>query len=174
MKKLSRLSIISAIGGVAFVAHASIGFLSLDEKKHNLVTMSEQEMATVRGGFISINNTLINIGLTISTALNGSKVYTSQIANLTIDNGVLTTVGVDEVADPIKVVQNDNLGTGENTVSPSLSLQDGSIANIIQNTVDGANISIQTELNIEADVEGFLREQGNINRLENAILSHSY
>ncbi|OAN13043.1 hypothetical protein A3K86_15365 [Photobacterium jeanii] len=174
MKKLSRLSLLSAIGGITFVASASIGFLSLDDKKHSLVAMSEQEMSSVRGGFISINDTIINIGLTISTALNGSKVYTSQIANLTIDNGVLTSVESAEVEDPIKIVQNEAPGTGENTVNPGLTFQEGSIANIIQNTVDGANIKIQTELNIEADVEGFLKQQGNINRLENAILSHSY
>lgn len=166
MKKTSKWFFASVIGGAAFWASASINHETIDD--FGLLTMSETEMSSIRGGFVSINDTLINIGLSISTALNGEKVFTSYIADLTIDNGVLTSSS--SSAKPVSVVQN---GEG-NTAPETISIDTGSIASIIQNTSDNTTIRVETQLDIQADVNSYLERQIINNRIENSILYSSY
>ncbi|PSV49602.1 hypothetical protein [Photobacterium indicum] len=166
MKKTSKWFFASVIGGAAFWASASINHETIDD--FGLLTMSETEMSSIRGGFVSINDTLINIGLSISTALNGEKVFTSYIADLTIDNGVLTSSS--SSAKPVSVVQN---GEG-NTAPETISIDTGSIASIIQNTSDNTTIRVETQLDIQADVNSYLERQVINNRIENSILYSSY
>ncbi|MDX1302187.1 hypothetical protein [Photobacterium sp.] len=172
MNKLSKLFIASTLGGAAFMANATINFQSLDNLDFGLVTMSEAEMSSVRGGFESIGDTIINIGLSISTALNGEKIFSSHIADLTIFNGVLmprdSSVGGDTDC-IVCVVQ-----YGDNNLLERPSLVEGSIANIVQNTVDGVTIQVDTVLDIEADVDGFVLQQIQTNRMESAILNTGY
>ncbi|CAG22312.1 MULTISPECIES: hypothetical protein [Photobacterium] len=167
MKKTSKWFFASVIGGAAFWASASINHETIDD--FGLLTMSETEMSSIRGGFVSINDTLINIGLSISTALNGEKVFTSYIADLTIDNGVLTSSSSSSVK-PVSVVQN---GEG-NTAPEMISIDTGSIASIIQNTNDNTTIRVETQLDIQADVNSFIERQVIYNRIENSILYSSY
>ncbi|MGF1872329.1 hypothetical protein [Photobacterium indicum] len=167
MKKTSKWFFASVIGGAAFWASASINYETIDD--FGLLTMSETEMSSIRGGFVSINDTLINIGLSISTALNGEKVFTSYIADLTIDNGVLTSSSSSSVK-PVSVVQN---GDG-NTAPETISIDTGSIASIIQNTSDNTTIRVETQLDIQADVNNYLERQVINNRIENSILYSSY
>lgn len=166
MKKTSKWFFASVIGGAAFWASASINHETIDD--FGLLTMSETEMSSIRGGFVSINDTLINIGLSISTALNGEKVFTSYIADLTIDNGVLTSSS--SSVRPVSVVQN---GEG-NTAPETISINTGSIASIIQNTNDNTTIRVETQLDIQADVNSFLERQVIYNRIESSILYSSY
>lgn len=166
MKKTSKWFFASVIGGAAFWASASINHETIDD--FGLLAMSETEMSSIRGGFVSINDTLINIGLSISTALNGEKVFTSYIADLTIDNGVLTSSS--SSAKPVSIVQN---GEG-NTAPETISIDTGSIASIIQNTSDNTTIRVETQLDIQADVNNYLERQIINNRIENSILYSSY
>ncbi|MGF1792956.1 hypothetical protein [Photobacterium profundum] len=166
MKKTSKWFFASVIGGAAFWASASINHETIDD--FGLLTMSETEMSSIRGGFVSINDTIINIGLSISTALNGEKVFTSYIADLTIDNGVLTSTS--SPVKPVSVVQN---GEG-NTAPTTINIDTGSIASVIQNTNDNTTIRVETQLDIQADVNSFLERQVIINRVENSILYSSY
>jgi hypothetical protein len=169
MKKTSKWFFASVIGGAAFWASASINYETIDD--FGLLTMSETEMSSIRGGFVSINDTIINIGLSISTALNGEKVFTSYIADLTIDNGVLTASSSPQApVKPVSIVQN---GEG-NSAPETISIDTGSIASIIQNTSDGTTIRVETQLDIQADVNSFLERQVIFNRVENSILYSSY
>ncbi|PSW05173.1 hypothetical protein [Photobacterium lipolyticum] len=174
MNKLSKLFIASTLGGAALMANATISLQSLDNLDFGLVTMSEAEMSSVRGGFQSIGDTIINIGLSISTALNGEKIFSSHIADLTIFNGVLmprasSGGGASDTDCRVCVVQ-----YGDNNFIEGPSLLDGSIANIVQNTVDGVTIQVDTVLDIEADVDGFIHQQIQTNRMESAILNIGY
>lgn len=172
MNKLSKLFVASTIGGAALMANATISLQSLDHIDFELVTMSDAEMSLIRGGFVSISDTLINIGLSISTALNGEKIFSSNIVDLMIINGVLmpaSSHGRGGANCVVCAVQN-----GDNNFIDGPSLSNSSIANIVQNTVDGVTIRVETELNIQADVDGFIRQQIQTNRLENAILNTGY
>ncbi len=103
MKKLTRIFVASTIGGVAIMANASISFPSVDEL--GLTSLSESEMSSIRGGFVSINESIINIGLTISTAVNGETILSTHIADFTINNGMLVSQSGDkaiEFEDPLK------------------------------------------------------------------------
>ena len=132
-------------------------------------------MSSIRGGFVSINDTLINIGLSITTALNGEKIFSSHIADLTILNGILmpasSSIGGGEVVQS----GGDNPLEGNNFIDiEGINLSDGSIANIFQNTADGATLRVETQLDIQADVDGFIRQQIQTNRMESAILNIGY
>jgi len=172
MNKLSKLFVATTIGGAALMANATISLQSLDNLDFGLVTMSDAEMSLIRGGFVSINDTLINIGLSITTALNGEKTFSSHIADLTIVNGLLMPASSSGGGETDCVVCVAQYGDGNYIEGPNLL--NGSIANIVQNTVDGATIRVETELNIQADVDGFIHQQIQTNRMENAILNTGY
>ncbi|MGR5065077.1 hypothetical protein [Photobacterium sp. DNB22_13_2] len=169
MKRLSRLLIVSAIGGSALITHASIGFFSVDEL--GLTTLSNDEMSSLRGGFVSINDSIINIGLSVTTEVNGETVLSSHVADFTISNGVLTSqdgTKTYDYGDPLKV-----FSYGDNNIA-DIKDTDDAIGFVVQNTKDDTIIRTQTILDIEADVQDFNRQSLLNQRLESAILNSGY
>ena len=169
MKRLTRLIFASTIGASALITHASIGFLSIDEL--GLTTLSDDEMSTLRGGFVSINDNIINIGLSVTTEVNGETVLNTHIADFTISNGILTSndgMRTYDYDDPLKVIS-----VGENNIANIGSTQDA-IGTVVQNSADNTSIKVETVLDIDADIEGFNRQNLFNNRLEHAILHNGY
>ncbi|MDV5170312.1 hypothetical protein [Photobacterium rosenbergii] len=169
MKRLTRLFVASAIGGSALITHASIGFLSIDEL--GLTTLSDVEMSSLRGGFVSINDNVINIGLSVKTQLNGETVLSSHVADFTISNGVLTSqdgTQTYDYGDPLKI-----LSYGAGNVA-NIDTKDDAIGYVVQNTKDNVSIQTQTILDIEADVKNYNRQSLFNHRLEHAILQNGY
>lgn len=169
MKNSTRLFVTLALGGAAIAANASISFLAIDDM--GLTSLSDAEMSSLRGGFVSVNDTIINIGLSMTTAVNGETVLSTHIADFTINNGLLVGQNSNEIADnydPLKIIQ-----YGENNVFDGLPSVDSTGA-IIQNSVDGVSIYTETTLNIEADVKSYTQQSIFRNRLENAILYSGY
>lgn len=169
MKTLTRIFVATTIGGVAIIANASINFPAIDEL--GLTSLSDSEMSSIRGGFVSINDSIINIGLSVSTAINGETVFSTQIADLTINNGQLvsqvdgTTV---EYGDPLKFIS-----IGDNNTN-NLVRNGDSVGFVIQNSEDGTTINTLTTMDIEADVKGYIQESIYRNRLDNSILYNGY
>ncbi|MGF1724663.1 hypothetical protein [Photobacterium nomapromontoriensis] len=169
MKRLTRLFIASSIGGIAIAANASIGFLSVEDL--GLTSLSDSEMSSLRGGFVSVNNNIINIGLTINTAINGETVLSTHIADFSINNGVLTSRDGSRTydhGDPLKIIS-----VGNNNIVSARPNSD-TTGFVVQNSADGTAINTQTILDIEADIQGFNRETLFKNRLENSILHNGY
>ncbi|PSU33996.1 hypothetical protein [Photobacterium lutimaris] len=169
MKRLTKLIVASAIGGSALITHASIGFLTIDDL--GLTTLSNEEMSSLRGGFVSVNDNIINIGLSVTTEINGETVLNTHVADFTISNGILTShdsTRTYDFDDPLKVIS-----VGENNIFNIGSTQDA-IGTVVQNSVDNTAIKVETVLDIEADIEGFNRHNLFNNRLEHAILHNGY
>ncbi|GAB3522796.1 hypothetical protein GCM10027342_20860 [Photobacterium alginatilyticum] len=169
MNKLTRIFVASTIGGVAIMANASISFPSIDEL--GLTSLSDSDMSSIRGGFVSINDNIINIGLTMSTAINGEEVLTTRIADFTINNGKLVDPSGGEsldFQDPLYVID-----IGDNNINTA-NTSPNSTGFIIQNSNDGTRINTQMIMDIEADVNGFIQQSIYRNRLENSILHNGY
>jgi len=169
MKKLTRIFVASVIGGAAIMANASISFPSIDEL--GLTSLSENEMSSIRGGFVTINESVINIGLTMSTAVNGETILSTHIADFTINNGMLVTQSGDQTVDfedPLKFISIG--GNNINTATPG----SGSTGFIVQNSDDGTRINTQMIMDVEADVNGFIQQSIYQSRLENSILYSGY
>ena len=169
MKRLTRLIVASAIGGTALITHASIGFLSIDDL--GLTTLSDNEMSSLRGGFVSVNDNIINIGLSVTTQINGETVLSSHVADFTISNGILTShdgTRTYDYDDPLKVIN-----VGENNIANVGSTQDA-IGTVVQNSADNTSIKTETVLDIEADIQSFNRQTLFKNRLEHSILHNGY
>ncbi|UTV29762.1 hypothetical protein [Photobacterium atrarenae] len=167
MKKLTRIFVASAIGGAAVVAHASINFM--DELR--LMSLSESEMASIRGGFVSINDSVINIGLSITTAINGEKVLSTHIADFTINNGMLVSSSGEKMVkidDPLKHIRVENNEVQLGTIDSDAS------GFVIQNFDDGTQINSQTIMDVEADMDGYIKQTIYQNRLNNSLLFSSH
>ncbi|PSW21904.1 hypothetical protein C9I98_01155 [Photobacterium sanctipauli] len=169
MKKLTQLLVVSAISCSAVIAQASISFMTVDDTK--LTSLSDDEMSTLRGGFVTINDeSIINIGLSINTAIDGQPILSTHIADLTINNGVLT--GKDgttyEDINPLNLVQ-----VSSNSVVTK-PLSGDAVGVVIQNDVNGKIINTETILDIEADVDSFNHQTLFRSRLENSILYNGY
>ncbi|KLV10414.1 MULTISPECIES: hypothetical protein [Photobacterium] len=169
MKRLTRLFVATAFGSTALLAHASISYLSVDEL--GLTSLSESEMSSLRGGFVSISDNIINIGLSISTAINGETVYSTHIADFTINNGILTSRdGRDtyDYGDPVKIISH-----GYNNIVKGKPGSDV-MGVFVQNSKDNTVINNQTVLDIEADIKSFNQQTLFKTRLENSILYNGY
>ncbi|MGF1687131.1 hypothetical protein L4C36_10590 [Photobacterium japonica] len=169
MRKSTRLLVATAIGSTALIANASLGFLSVDEVA--IASLSDGEMSSLRGGFVSVNNNIINIGLSINTAINGETVLSTHIADFTINNGILTSQDGKQTydyADPLQVIK-----VGDNNIYGGKPGSD--VAGVVvQNAYDGTVINTQTVLDIEADIDGYNRQTLFKNQLESAILFNGY
>ncbi|MGL6258490.1 hypothetical protein [Vibrio sp. WXL210] len=69
-------------------------FIAMDEFE----PMSVEQLDQYRGGFQLADDYVINIGLSVTTAINGELVYSASIANLMIENGILTATNAIEQA----------------------------------------------------------------------------
>ncbi|MDO6706821.1 hypothetical protein [Photobacterium sp. 1_MG-2023] len=175
MNKLSQYAVAVTLGGAAFIASTyadayttpHYGVL-LDDS--SLITMTQSEMSAIRGGF-SAEGSLISIGLSIITALNGEEILRSHIANFTISNGVLSTTAGSAYAsgDMITLRQ-----VGDNNTFERPNLLPNSIMQVVQNSLDGSSIRIERSVDINADLNGYIQNSVLKSRLENAILHTGY
>ncbi|GAB6261351.1 hypothetical protein L4174_020650 [Photobacterium sp. CCB-ST2H9] len=175
MNKLSHYAVAAAIGGAALIASTYADayakpspFKMLDDS--GLIAMTQSEMSAIRGGF-SAEGSLISIGLSIITALNGEEILRSHIANFTISNGVLTTTAGSAYAsgDMINLKQ---VGNGNTFERPELL--PNSIMQVVQNTVEGSHIRIERNIDINADINSYLQNSVLKSRLENSLLHTGY
>jgi hypothetical protein len=133
-----------------------------------VAALSDQTMSNVRGGF-ALDIGQINIGISVTGSVDGTRLLNSHIANLTIANGKL--LGSKDLSNTIQLLQ---VGEGNfATISSSLVGTQGEdenlpqananqltnivkphpvIGNIIQNTADGRLIELTTMVDIEANV----------------------
>ncbi|WEM44393.1 hypothetical protein PTW35_24270 (plasmid) [Photobacterium sp. DA100] len=169
MKRLTRLIIASSLGVSALVTHASIGFLNIDSL--GLASLTDDEMSSLRGGFVSINDNIINIGLSVTTQVNGETVLNTHVADFTISNGILTShdgMRTYDYDDPLKIIS-----VGENNIINTSGTQDA-VGFVVQNSADNTAIKTETVLDIDADIQGFNRQNLFNNRLEHALLHSGY
>ncbi|KLV06929.1 hypothetical protein ABT56_07170 [Photobacterium aquae] len=169
MRKFTRVLIASAISSTAIIAQASINFIGVDNL--GLTSLSDDEMSSMRGGFVSLDNNIISIGLSINTAINGETVLSTHIADFTFNNGILQSKDGSRTydhSDPLQVVS-----IGDNNIVTGTPSSDVS-GYVVQNSADNTHISTQTVLDIEADIKSFNQQNLFNNRLENAIFFSGY
>lgn len=165
--------------------------LSIDTLK----PVTNEALSQYRGGFKIADDYVINIGLSISTTINGESLLNTTIANLVIENGNLTNIHAINGSGSINSEQFDqgivniiqfgdgNLIGDSTSNSPDMSapqsptiisseLINSSIINIIQNTTDNSVIGLNTLVDIDAQVSGVIQQIRNNQRLEDALLNH--
>ncbi len=162
--------------------------LFVDAHLRKVNPLEDKLLDTYRGGFSFGDNYVVNIGLSITTAIDGNVMFRSKIADMIIENGSLTyknttvddTVasGTEDNAGLLNVVQ---VGSGNNvevegtTPSPTTSVANASnITNIIQNTLDNRVIGLNTVVDVNAEVADALKQARVAKQLEDAVLSRFY
>ncbi|KIN09786.1 hypothetical protein SU60_17300 [Vibrio mytili] len=142
-----------------------------------------------RGGFKVSNEYIINIGLSITTTINGEDVFNSSIANLIIENGNLTNIHSNNTPDNpqldqgiVNIVQlgegniiTDDFNSFPTSQQPNITSSEfinSSIINIIQNTTDNSVIGLSTLVDIDAQVNGVIQQIRANQQLEDALLNH--
>ncbi len=168
---------------VSVFAASSYELVLLDGNDEVIKPMDEQQLAGYRGGFAAQNDYIVNIGLSITTAIDGDIMLNSKIANLLIENGSLTTLTLYGDQDSngsglVNVIQN---GAGN-----EFSIQDvtssyrpdivtaASITNVIQNTLDNSSIGLSTIVDIDAQVGDALKQVRIAKQLEEAVMARFY
>ncbi len=183
------------------VTHAMTQVVSATEVDlSGLEPLPQSSLAQYRGGFQVTNDYIINIGLSITTTINGQDVFNSNIANLVIENGNLSNFNTNHRLDDSSQNQLDQslvniiqLGEGNSiedqtiadhiTGTPQLpnfqqsgtinaELINSSIINIIQNTTDNSVIGLSTIIDIDAQVNGVIQQIRANRQLEDALLNH--
>lgn len=163
---------------------------------NGLEPLLDDELALHRGGFRVTDDYIINIGLSITTTINGEDILNTNIANLVIENGNLTNLIANNNWNNstnttqlnqglVNIIQlGDGNIIGDNlTHSPKLpnaqtpniissELLNSSIINIIQNTTDNNIIGLSTLVDIDAQVNGVIQQIRANQQLEDALLNH--
>lgn len=154
--------------------------------------VNNDTLAQYRGGFKVTEDYVINIGLSISTTINGENLLNTTIANLVIENGNLSNIHslnglnttdqrmLDQgIVNIIQFGDGNIIGSGNadapKTPSPTVvssELINSSIINIIQNSTDNSVIGLNTLVDIDAQVSGVLQQIRANQRLEDALLNH--
>ncbi|WP_045493433.1 hypothetical protein [Vibrio hyugaensis] len=159
-----------------------------------LTPLPPNSLSELRGGFQVTDDYIINIGLSITTTINGQDILNTTIANLVIENGNLTNVSGSNnpngPANPldqgiVNIIQfGEGNFIGDNSVSspdipnsnqPNIISSDfinSSIINIIQNTTDNSVIGLSTLVDIDAQVSGVMQQIRANQQLEDALLNH--
>ncbi len=160
-----------------------------------LEPLLDDELALYRGGFHVTDDYIINIGLSITTLINGENILNTNIANLVIENGNLSNALTNDdssYSDDSQLNQNlvniIQLGEGNiigNDITDSTQvissqqpnvisteLLNSSIINIIQNTTDNSTIGLSTLIDIDAQVDGVIQQIRANQQLEDALLNH--
>lgn len=130
------------------------------------------ELDNYRGGFVTYGKSLIDIGISISTGLNGEQIYQSHIANLTIMNGALiaTVLQGDSSTDLKQMVNGSNIGNVIQSGGGNIAITpDSFIGSVIQNSLDGQVINLQTTVDIRAEVDGIILQSLNSQRMQDAL-----
>ncbi|MEZ8988939.1 hypothetical protein AB4343_10020 [Vibrio breoganii] len=155
----------------------------------NIRIADSHTLSTLRGGFKLSNDYVIDIGISITAAVNGKNIYQNTIANLVFRNGTLTAESVPsgdnnlpETPNLVSVVQ-----VGEGNIIESTSnhsdpseptkpdLTTGpSIINIIQNTLDNSVLGLSTVVDVDARVESVNKQIRDDLRLKESLLQHRY
>ncbi len=156
-----------------------------------LTPLSPNSLSEFRGGFQVTDDYTINIGLSITTTINGQDILNTTIANLIIENGHLTNINgnnnsvesLDQgIVNIIQFGQGNFIGNNSinapdtpNPNQPNIISSDfinSSIINIIQNTADNSVIGLSTLVDIDAQVSGVMQQIRANQQLEDALLNH--
>ncbi len=163
---------------------------------NGLKPLLNDELALHRGGFQVTDDYIINIGLSITTTINGEDILNTNIANLVIENGNLTNlvanknlnnstnttqlnqglVNIIQLGDGNiigdSLIQSPKLPNAQNPNIINSALLNSSIINIIQNTTDNNIIGLSTLVDIDAQVNGVIQQIRANQQLEDALLNH--
>ncbi|WP_423839858.1 hypothetical protein ONE56_10770 [Vibrio mytili] len=161
---------------------------------NRLEPISDNLLAQYRGGFRVNDEYVINIGLSITTTINGEDIFNSNIANLIIKNGNLTNIHSDNdpnspnsapldqgIVNIVQLGEGNIIGDNINPPSSLTSQQpditssefiNSSIINIIQNTTDNNVIGLSTLVDIDAQVNGVIKQIQANQQLQDALLNH--
>lgn len=158
-----------------------------------LKPVPDESLAEMRGGFQLTDDYVINIGLSITTTINGQDILNTTIANLVIENGSLTNISGSNSPNGsgaldqgiVNIIQfGEGNFIGDNTANtpdmpgsnqPNIISSDfinSSIINIIQNTTDNSVIGLSTLVDIDAQVSGVMQQIRANQQLEDALLNH--
>lgn len=158
-----------------------------------LKPVPDGSLAKMRGGFQLTDDYVINIGLSITTTINGQDILNTTIANLVIENGSLTNISGSNSPNGsgaldqgiVNIIQfGEGNFIGDNTANtpdmpgsnqPNIISSDfinSSIINIIQNTTDNSVIGLSTLVDIDAQVSGVMQQIRANQQLEDALLNH--
>ena len=159
-----------------------------------LTPLPPNSLSELRGGFQVTDDYIINIGLSITTTINGQDILNTTIANLVIENGHLTNISgsnsSDGLGNPldqgiVNIIQfgegnfiSDNRANSPDVTNPnqpniiSSEFINSSIINIIQNTTDNSVIGLSTLVDIDAQVSGVMQQIRANQQLEDALLNH--
>lgn len=158
-----------------------------------LKPVPDESLAEMRGGFQLTDDYVINIGLSITTTINGQDILNTTIANLVIENGSLTNISGSNNPNGsgaldqgiVNIIQfGEGNFIGDNTANtpdmpssnqPNIISSDfihSSIINIIQNTTDNSVIGLSTLVDIDAQVSGVMQQIRANQQLEDALLNH--
>lgn len=146
-----------------------------------IIPVANQDLDNYRGGFQFKKDYIVNIGLTIKTAIDGNVMLNSKIANLVIQNGKLKNLATsdnptsEEEVSLINVVQQgsgNHISTDDIATSniPS-SVNASSVTNIIQNTIDNSVIGLNTIIDVDAQIGEALKQVRASKQLEEAIMA---
>ncbi|WED26509.1 hypothetical protein L3V77_16170 [Vibrio sp. DW001] len=156
------------------------------------VPLSNTELSQYRGGFSFPSNRFINIGISITTSLNGRTFFNSHIANLLIKNGQveldtqkpasdtgITNViqngsgnqfeDISQLKDEQHKITRQHLTNTTQTEKPVINSSD-TINNIIQNTVNNSVLGISTVVDINAPGAIILQSSQLRMKLDDAIM----
>lgn len=155
-----------------------------------LKPVPDESLAEMRGGFQLTDDYVINIGLSITTTINGQDILNTTIANLVIENGSLTNISGSNNPNGggaldqgiVNIIQfgegnfiGDNTPDMPSSNQPNIISSDfinSSIINIIQNTTDNSVIGLSTLVDIDAQVTGVMQQIRANQQLEDALLNH--
>lgn len=154
----------------------------------NIKVADNHTLSTLRGGFQLSNDYVIDIGISITAAVNGKNIYQTTIANLVFRNGTLTaepTPGNNNLAESQNLVNVVQVGegniiesTGSQSNSPEPTKPDiitgPGIINIIQNTLDNSVLGLNTVVDVDARVESVNKQIRDDLRLKESLLQHRY
>ncbi|MBD0785720.1 hypothetical protein HUO09_05165 [Vibrio sp. Y2-5] len=145
--------------------------------------LDDQQLASYRGGFKFQNDYIVNIGLSIKTAIDGNVMLNSRIANLVIKNGNLKNLAITSEQSQqdvglVNVIQN---GGGNHISVDEISssyrpevVTASSITNIVQNTLDNSVIGLSTIVDVDAQVGSALQQVRVAKQLEEAVMARFY
>ncbi|GEA51535.1 hypothetical protein VIN01S_23390 [Vibrio inusitatus NBRC 102082] len=163
-----------------------ISLLHADELDMTDIQIADNyTLSTLRGGFRLSNDYVIDIGISITAAVNGKNIYQATIANLVFRNGNLTaepTLDNDSSFTEINAVQvgegNFIEGKANQPSSPGVTKPDivtgPGIINIIQNTLDNSVLGLNTVVDVDARVESVNKQIRDDLRLKESLLQHRY
>lgn len=159
--------------------------------------INDQQLDKYRGGFRLQDDYIVNIGLSITTAIDGNVMLNSQIANLVIENGSLKSQSLqaskeiadtkfvskaeDNITKDVGLVNVIQVGSGNfietSGGSPSYRqavVSASSITNIVQNSLDNRSIGVNTVVDIDAQVTESLKQMRATKQLNEAVMSRFY